>query len=175
MKRYLAISSDGHAGLQPADYRPYLDAQYRDTFDAALKIQIEQTKEAEKMFLIDEINQKWRKGNEYELTGAWDHDARIKVCDDDGVAAEVLFPDGITEMNTPPFGAGIGLSPKGANAELQWAGARAHNRWIAEFCQMAPERRCGVAVVPLLFDIEEAIKEARWARQNGLRLSLIHI
>jgi len=175
MKRFLAISSDGHAGLQPAEYRPYLDAKYRDTFDAALKIQIEQTKEAEKMFLVDEINQRWREGIEYELTGAWDHDARIKVCDEDGVAAEVLFPDGITEMNTPPFGAGIGLSPKNADAELQWAGARAHNRWIAEFCQMAPERRCGVAVVPLLFDIDEAIKEARWARRQDMRSVMIPV
>jgi predicted TIM-barrel fold metal-dependent hydrolase len=127
------------------------------------------------MFLVGEINEKWRKGIEYELTGAWDHDARMKVCDDDGVAAEVLFPDGITEMNTPPFGAGIGLSPKDANAELQWAGARAHNRWMSEFCQMAPERRCGVAVVPLLFDIDEAIKEARWARQQDMRSVMIPV
>jgi predicted TIM-barrel fold metal-dependent hydrolase len=175
MKRYLAISSDGHAGLQPGGYRPYLDAQYRDAFDEALTVQIKQTKEMEKMFLVDEINEKWREGIEYELTGAWDHDARIKVCDEDGVAAEVLFPDGITEMNTPPFGAGIGLSPKGPSAELQWAGARAHNRWMSEFCQMAPERRCGVAVVPLLFDIDEAIKEARWARQQDMRSVMIPV
>lgn len=175
MKRYLVISSDGHAGLQPGGYRPYVEAKYRDTFDDALKLQIEQTAEAEKMFLVDEINKEWRKGHEYELTGAWDHDARIKVCDEDGIAGEILFPDGITEMNTPPFGAGIGLSTRGADPELQWAGARAHNRWIAEFCQMAPERRCGVAVVPALWDIDEAIKEVKWARQNDLRSIMIPV
>ena len=175
MRRLMAISSDGHAGLRPADYREYLDPKYRDAFDAALEIQIAQTKAAESMFLVADINEKWRRGIEYELTGAWDHDARIKVCDADGVAAEVLFPDGITEMNAPPFGAGIGLSAKGANPELQWAGARAHNRWISEFCQMAPERRCGVAVVPLLFDIDEAIKEARWARQQDMRSVMIPV
>ena len=175
MKRFLAISSDGHAGLQPADYRPYLDARYRETFDEALKIQIAQTKETEKMFLVADINAKWREGHEYELTGAWDHDARLKVCDADGVAAEVLFPDGITEMNTPPFGAGIGLSTKGADQELQWAGARAHNRWINEFCQMAPERRCGVAVVPLLWDIDLAVEEVRWARRQDMRSVMIPV
>ncbi|MEM9175492.1 MAG: amidohydrolase family protein [Myxococcota bacterium] len=175
MKRFLAISSDGHAGLQPQHYRPYVDAKYRDTFDVALDIQIKQTQEAEKMFLIADINEKWREGNEYELTGAWDHEARLKVCDDDGVAAEVLFPDGITEMNSPPFGAGLGLPTKGVDPELQWAGARAHNRWIAEFCQMAPERRCGVAVVPLMWDIEEAVKEAKWAREQDMRSVMIPV
>jgi predicted TIM-barrel fold metal-dependent hydrolase len=175
MKRLLAISSDGHAGLRPADYRDYLDPGVRETFDAALQVQIEQTRAAEKMFLVAEVNEKWRSGIEYELTGAWDHEARTKVCDEDGVAAEVLFPDGITEMNAPPFGAGIGLSTQGANRELQWAGARAHNRWIAEFCQMAPERRCGVAVVPLLWDIDEAIEEAKWARRNDLRSVMIPV
>ena len=36
----------------------------------------------------------------------------------DGIAAEVIFPDGITEKNTPPFGAGLGLSLVRAFAEL---------------------------------------------------------
>ena len=146
MKRFLAISSDGHAGPQPQEYRPYVDSKFHAQFDEELARQVAQTKEMEKMFLVADINEKWREGNEYELTGAWDHDARLKVCDDDGVAAEVLFPDGITEMNSPPFGASLGLPTKGVDPELQWAGARAHNRWTAEFCQMAPERRCGVAV-----------------------------
>ena len=35
MDRYLVISSDGHAGLHAADYRPYVEAKYRDAFDAA--------------------------------------------------------------------------------------------------------------------------------------------
>jgi predicted TIM-barrel fold metal-dependent hydrolase len=57
--------------------------------------------------------------------------------------------------------------------ELQWAGARAHNRWLAEFCQMAPERRAGVAIVPALWDVAEAVREVEWARANGLRSALL--
>jgi len=57
--------------------------------------------------------------------------------------------------------------------ELQWAGARAHNRWLAELCQMAPERRAGVAIVPALWDVEEAVRELRWAREHGLRGALL--
>lgn len=168
MDRHLVISSDCHAGLPPGDYRPYLDPQYREAFDAAHAEQIRLTKEAEKHFLVKDINEEWRQGREVALTGAWDHDQRLKVLDEEGIAGEVIFPDGITEMNAPPFGAGIGLSPIGADRELQWAGARAHNRWLAEFCQMSPERRHGVAVVPATWDVEEAVKEVRWAKANGL-------
>jgi predicted TIM-barrel fold metal-dependent hydrolase len=173
MDRYLVISSDGHAGLPPERYRDYLDARYRQAFDVALPIQCEMAREASKRFLIEEINAKWRRGRERELTGAWDSDVRREVLDADGVAGEVLFPDGITEMNMPPFGAGLGLPSEGIVPELQWAGARAHNRWIAEFCQMAPERRAGVAIAPILWDVDLAVAEVRWARENGLRGILI--
>jgi predicted TIM-barrel fold metal-dependent hydrolase len=85
----------------------------------------------------------------------------------------VIFPDGITEQNMPPFGAGLSLPTEEVVPELQWAGARAHNRWLAEFCQMAPERRAGVALVPALWDVDESVREIRWARENGLRGILI--
>ena len=115
MERYLVISTDCHAGLPPGGYREYLDPQYRERFDAALKVQVSMAREARKQMLIEEINERWRAGHEQELTGAWDHDMRVKVIDGDGIAGEVIFPDGITENNTPPFGAGIGLSPRGCD------------------------------------------------------------
>jgi predicted TIM-barrel fold metal-dependent hydrolase len=173
MHRYLVISSDCHAGLPPERYREYLDPRHRDAFDVALPIQIAETRKAAAKFLVAEINAEWRRGREADLAGAWDHDARIRVLDADGVAGEVIFPDGITEMNMPPFGAGISLPTEGVVPELQWAGARAHNRWLAEFCQMAPERRAGVAIVPLCWDVDEAVREALWAREHGLRGVLI--
>jgi len=40
-------------------------------------------------------------------------------------------------MNAPPFGAGFTLPCQGVDPELQWAGARAHNRWVAEFYRRA--------------------------------------
>lgn len=173
MDRFLVVSSDCHAGLPPERYREYLDPRFRDAFDAALPIQLAETRKAAARFLVAEVNAEWRKGREAELAGAWDHEVRTRVLDADGVAAEVIFPDGITEMNMPPFGAGISLPTEGVVPELQWAGARAHNRWLAELCQMAPERRAGVAIVPLCWDVDEAVREARWAREHGLRGVLI--
>ncbi|MBW2241141.1 MAG: amidohydrolase [Deltaproteobacteria bacterium] len=169
MDRYLVVSSDCHAGLPPEQYRAYLDPQYRDAFDVALPIQIELTQAAAKRFLVADINDDWRKGREDLLTGAWDHEQRLRVLDGDGVAAEVIFPDGITEMNMPPFGAGLSMPTENIAPELQWAGARSHNRWLAELCQMAPERHIGVAIVPALWDVEEAVREVEWARTNGLQ------
>jgi len=169
MDRYLVISSDCHAGLPPQRYREYLDAKYHAAFDAALPVQLELTEKAAKRFLVAEINEEWRRGRDADLAGAWDHDARVRVLDGDGIAGEIIFPDGITEMNMPPFGAGLSLPTEQIVPDLQWAGARAHNRWLAELCQMAPERRVGVALVPALWDVDDAVREVRWARANGLR------
>jgi predicted TIM-barrel fold metal-dependent hydrolase len=169
MDRYLVISSDCHAGLPPEQYRDYLEPRYREAFDAALPLQLAATREAAEKFLVADVNREWRRGVEPELTGAWDHEMRNRVLDGDGIAGEVIFPDGITEMNMPPFGAGLSLPTEDVVPELQWAGARAHNRWLAELCQMSPERRAGIAIVPIFWDVEEAVKEVRWARQNGLK------
>lgn len=166
MDRYLLISSDGHAGLPPEKYREYLDPQYRDQFDVALPIEIAAREKAEEKFLVKEFNEEWRKGTADELAGAWDPEIRTKVIDGDGVAAEVLFPDGITERNAPPFGADIGLRPS-ANPELQWAGAQAHNRWMAEFVKDDPVRRIGLCIIPALYDMDKNIAEIKWAKKNG--------
>lgn len=169
MDRYLVISSDGHAGLPPERYREYLDPQYRDEFDIRVAKEIAAREQHEKNFLLDDFNNKWRASAGEGMEGAWDSSIRNRVLDEDGVVAEVLYPDGITERNAPPFGADIGLRPNAKEAHLQWAGARAHNRWMAEFCQMDPLRRIGLAIIPALYDVEENLKEIRWAKENGLK------
>ncbi len=173
MDRYLVISSDGHAGPRPEVYRDYLDPQYREEFDVQHKARIAMLEAAGDRLEMREESMKWAEGKDTGLSGAWDSDRRIEVIDGDGVAGEILFVDGLTESNSPPFGGDLALMPMGANPELQWAGARAHHRWLAELCQMAPERRRGVAIVPALWDVDEAVKEVRWARQNGLGSILI--
>lgn len=173
MDRHLIISTDGHAGLPMEGYRDYLESQYLDQFDEALKLQRESTAKAEENFLISEFNRNWRQGIEEDLTGAWDSDVRNRVLDGDGICAEVLFPDGITEMNAPPFGADLELRPDTVDPELQWAGARAHNRWMAEFCAASPLRRIGLAIIPLLWDVDQALAEVKLAHEKGLKGILI--
>jgi predicted TIM-barrel fold metal-dependent hydrolase len=173
MNRYLVISSDCHAGLPPQRYRDYVDPQYREVFDAALPIMLRMMEDATRKFLVEGFQEHWRRGIEQGLTAAWDSDERNRQLDADGIAGEIIFPDGVTEMNAPPFGAGLALPTQGVDPALQWAGARAHNRWLAEFCAEAPERRAGLAVTPILYDIDQAVAEIRWAKAHGLRGILI--
>ena len=44
-----------------------------------------------------------------------------------------------------------------------------HNRWLAELCAESPERRAGVAIVPIVGDIDAAVAEIHRARESGLR------
>ncbi len=166
--RVLVVSTDCHAGLRIADYKPYVETKYHEMLDMAVPITEEMMDKSESLFLIKEINDAWRAPIEKELTGAWDYQERLNMLEGDGIAAEIIFPDGITEKNTPPFGAGLGLSPKDMVPELQWAGAMAHNRWLSELCANDPARHIGVASIPLLWDVDEAVTAVRWAAENGL-------
>ena len=150
--RYLVISADCHGGGRFVDYRPYLDARYRDEFDV------------------------WAAAyeNPYEdLTGPdgprnWDSDRRLGDLEGDGIVGEVIFPNTI-----PPFfpKASLTFQPPAlttGDVERRWAGLRAHNRWLADFCAATPGRRAGICQV-MLHDIDAAVAEVRWAHAAGLR------
>lgn len=173
MDRYLVVSTDGHAGLRMEDYREYLNPECYEAFDAALPVQKEQTRAREKEMLLNEFNDKWRAEAGDGTLGAWDSDVRNRISDGDGIVAEVLFPDGITEMNSPPFGASLGLKAWGVDPMLQWEGARAHNRWMAEFCAAEPDRRIGLAIILMYYDVDVALAEVKLAYKNGMKGILI--
>ncbi|MED5355263.1 MAG: amidohydrolase, partial [Pseudomonadota bacterium] len=58
--RLTVVSTDCHAGLPIAQYKPYVDSKYHDFIDMAVDIQIEMMDKAEQQFLIKEINDEWR-------------------------------------------------------------------------------------------------------------------
>ena len=148
---YVVISADCHAGADVAEYRPYLESRYHDDFDV------------------------WYSTfeNPYDdVAGAdasrnWDSDRRLREMEADGIVAEVLFPNTI-----PPFFPKVSLvhQPPGAGAgdlERRWAGLRAHNRWLADFCAAAPGRRAGIIQI-MLHDVEGSVAEIRWAAEHRL-------
>ncbi len=175
--RYLVISSDTHAGLPDERYREYLDPQYRERFDDdiaqrhAMRATMNAAREqSDAKQFVD----KWYEENEEGLEGGWDAAHRDKELDADGVAGEVIFPDAdaVRGGASAPFGAGLGFGGE-FDAELLMAGARAHNRWLAELCSDSPDRRCGLAIAPILHDIDDAVAEIRRAHASGLRGLLI--
>ena len=149
MEPYLVISSDCHAGLPTEQYRPYVDPDQRAAFDDML----EARNAAAATRTSNEFADRWLAENAEGLTGAWDSQRRDKELDADGVVGEVIFPDAdaVTGFTGAPFGAGIGSTGR-LDPTLASAGARAHNRWLAELCAESPVRRVGVAIVPMLDD-----------------------
>ena len=76
-ERYIVISADCHGGGNIGDYRPYLDAQWRDEFDA--------------WAAAFEMPYEDLKGD----NGArnWDSDRRRRDLEADGQVAEIIFPE----------------------------------------------------------------------------------
>ena len=82
--------------------------------------------------------------------------------------AHQRYADAVAGGASAPFGAGLGSN--GASAgPLALAGAKAHNRWLAELCATSPSRRAGIALVPILHDIEAAVAEITRSAESGLR------
>ena len=170
MSHYLVISSDCHAGLPNRQYREWLDPEFRDAFDEATLARQRMVEMAQQGFMNKDFADEWHAENEEGLRGGWDAARRDAELDGDGVAGEVIFPDAhsVTSGASAPFGAGLGSSGD-TPGELLLAGARAHNRWLAELCAASPERRAGVAIVPIMVDVDAAVAEIRRAHASGLR------
>jgi predicted TIM-barrel fold metal-dependent hydrolase len=170
VKNYLVISADCHAGLPSVEYREWLDPEFREPFDQYLAARTAMEAElAESGLRNEEFAEEWEQENAEGLRGGWDAKRRDEELDRDGVVGEVIFPDAdaVTGGASAPFGAGLAATAE-VPIELLMAGAKAHNRWLAELCSDSPHRRAGVAIVPI-FDVDAAVEEIRRARESGLR------
>jgi predicted TIM-barrel fold metal-dependent hydrolase len=167
MSKYLVISSDGHAGPPPEVYREYLEESFRPRFDEHQAAQ-----EAGRMVSSDFVEEWQDETGDHEMLAGYDPSVRDRILDEEGVAAEVLFPDadvlGTGRLASSPFGSGL-ASGVDADPEAVKAGARAHNRWLADFCATNPHRRIGVAVVPVTAGVDDAVREVHAAAELGLR------
>jgi len=165
---YLVVSSDGHAGPPAQVYREYLDPAFRGAFDAHQEA-LEAGRMTNQAF-VEEWNEET---GDHELLAAYDSDVRDKILDAEGVAAEVLFPDadvlGTGRTASSPFGSGLASGVGMTDPAQIFAGARAHNRWLADFVGQSPSRRIGVAVVPITAGIEDSVREIHTAAAAGLK------
>jgi predicted TIM-barrel fold metal-dependent hydrolase len=164
LDRYLLITADSHAGSSPEGYGPYLERKWQSDFQLWLKQSAEQAR------LMRQVMGERSIGvdGDPDVDGNrnWDSARRLRETEADGVVAEVIFPN-----TAPPFAPSMmsefGEAETGDDHQRRWAGIRAHNRWLADFCKEAPGRRAGIAQIFLPF-VEESVEEIRWARENGL-------
>jgi predicted TIM-barrel fold metal-dependent hydrolase len=164
--RYILISADGHAGANIPDYRAYLPKSLHAEFDAwAATFRDPWVEYDNDLADTDDANLKIGVASSLSVYN-WDSEKRIAHQDEQGIAAEVLFPNTV-----PPFypsGSITASAPTNeADYRYQWAGMQAHNRWMVDFCAKAPGRRAGLAQV-FLSNLDDAIAEVRWAKKAGL-------
>lgn len=152
--RYVVISADGHAGADIGGYRPFLESSFHDEFDRWAASYVNPFGDLERP----------------DADRNWDSDVRNAALEADGVVAEVLYPNTV-----PPFFPRSGLTASVPSAEdyrLRLAGLRAHNRWLAAFCDLLPGRRAGIGQI-LLNDIDDAIADVGWIADHGLTGGLL--
>lgn len=170
MDKYLLVSADGHAGPPASRYREYLEPAFHEAFDLR-QAEIDALRDLSRTTSLDFQHEWESETGDGGLLAAYDSTTRNEKLDDEGVAVEVLFPDadvlGTGRVAASPFGSGLASQVDHDPAQVM-AGARAHNRWLADFVRESPERRVGVAVVPIVLDIEEAIAEIEAVADLGL-------
>jgi predicted TIM-barrel fold metal-dependent hydrolase len=90
---------------------------------------------------------------------------RLQVLEDQGIHAEVTLPGPVLAGGLSPAMYLGGHASKGLDAV--WPALHGYMRWLAEFCAAAPGRRAGC--MPIDFhDMDRAIQEVAWARDNGI-------
>lgn len=161
--RYVVISTDTHCGAPIADYKPYLEARWHDEFDAWAGSYRDGWEEAD-----SHVDPDLRLGTSPDATSLnWDSGRRQKLVEQQGIAAEVLLPN-----TAPPFYPSHAIAapaPRTSDEyEHRWAGIKAHNRWLVDFCAEMPGRRAGVAQV-FLENVDDTVTEIRWAKEAGLQ------
>lgn len=151
MAKTAIISVDGHVKASRAGYREYIQKKYLEEYNASVKA-------AEDAGIPDAGNL----NPDYGYDAQWDSEKRWATMEGQGVVAEVLFPNG------QPFQVNrFEDVAKAVNPDLGAEGRRAYNHWLADFCAESPGRRAGQAVVSF-DDIDQAIADIRWAKEQGL-------
>lgn len=92
---------------------------------------------------------------QYRREGGWEPVPRLKDMAADGVVAEVLYPTRAKSVFRVDY-----------DAEISEASARVYNDWLIEFCEEAPDRLWGQALIPL-HNIENAILEMERCKKAG--------
>jgi predicted TIM-barrel fold metal-dependent hydrolase len=179
MGKYVIVSSDCHAGPPAEQYREYMDPGFRERYDEFLAglarfddARAAHVNNAQRTFREKFLSRTGDGGNR----ASWDPALREQEMDREGIAAEVVFPDadvlGIGGVTSTPFGTGLAASGRD-DAALAMAGARAHNRWLADLCAADPVRRGGIATVPIVHDVAAAVAEIERAHDAGVRAGVM--
>ncbi|MDE0214580.1 MAG: amidohydrolase family protein, partial [Deltaproteobacteria bacterium] len=108
----------------------------------------------------EQVEEFRRAGFSVARPGGWDPVERVKDMAIDGVSGEVLYPS-----------LGLGFFCVD-DAKLQESLFRTYNDWLIEYCQGAPDRLFGIALISA-FDMDHAVAEMERCRKAGMLGTLI--
>lgn len=182
-RRLIVVSMDSHVSAPVDAYRPFCDRQYKDELDTFIahidehRIGATDSAGPGAAAGISERRDRYlaRLEKEYgsdELNS--DLNTRLRIMDEDGIAAEVIYHGGHNGQPIPFFGPtlhgsfGQTLPEEGRARHLRLAGLRMYNRWLADWIQPAPERLIGLAHIPF-WDVALSVEEVKRAYRDGLR------
>jgi predicted TIM-barrel fold metal-dependent hydrolase len=186
---YVVVSADAHAAPDTLDeYLSYVDPAHREAvaafgdlsavaipmfggvdpgeIDNADAVRAVATRRLAGMGVDTEAAAEWLANYGEDWVFPSDADGRrLAYLEEQGIHAEVVFPGPVLAGGLSPAMYLGGHSSK--NLEVVWPALRAYNRWLAEFCAAAPGRRTGCIPIDL-HDMDRAVDEVAWARENGL-------
>ena len=171
-QQYDFISSDTHLEVLPERWTGRVPARYRDKMprtvphpDGGDAIQIEGAPLFQVAYLdlrAGRTSEDWKPFDVRveETAGVGSAEQRLREQDQDGCAAEVLFPN---------MQAGPGLWRNIADDAAYLAAIRAYNDWLGEeYCAVNPERLVGLGVMPMT-TIEDSLKELEHCARLGFK------
>jgi predicted TIM-barrel fold metal-dependent hydrolase len=165
-------------------YKDYLEKRLHPAFDEYMARQVYRWSPSQKTsFFPPEIASKFWNTEGYDPSRGtavtWDAGLRVKALDQAMIACDVLIPDDLN-TNDPPWGSGLAYAmvegPEGSleyPAGLVRAGARAYNRWMADFCSSDRQRLRGVTILGTLDNVVWCVDEIHRAYESGLRTAVM--
>ena len=162
------ISADSHVTEPPNCFTDYVDPKYRDSAPHIVRDDtrgdvyiIPGMKQTAPMGIVAAAGKNpadmTEKGHFDDLwRSGWDSKYRLADQDKDGVAAEIIYPTvGMLLCNHPDF-------------DYKHACGEAYNRWLQEYCSVAPERILGLAMASMRTP-EDGVKELKAAKEMGFK------
>ena len=133
--RYVVISADTHAGVDIlGGNKPYLSQQFHEEFDAwaagfsdawgAIDVEQADTDDSDIRIGVASFMSPYN----------WDSARRLQHLEHDGIVAEVVFPNTCSSV-LPFVNHRSGGATTAEEYRLRWAGIKAHNRWMVDFCK----------------------------------------
>lgn len=182
-RKMFLCSADGHVGAPTERYKPFVEKRYHAAFDQYIANHQWLWSPAHQESMIEKsLHERLRGAEGFDpqrgSSIVWDPHFRLREMDKDGVCAEVLVPDD-QNSNDPPWGSGLATAAVSSSLHEEYTpdwqrlGARAYNRWLAEFCSTDHQRLRGLILLGTLDDVDWCIEEVIRAYKSGLTTGIL--